>query len=203
MSTEDIICVVREHRWLSAEQQAKRFRDSGECRVIVSLGGGKRLKQVTRSDLERLARPGTVFRFVYAFLLADTLRNVVAMRSDFEHAVRRLQKRGGEVEDLDSGLTTADEGHKKALMALASHMIGRDRQGARSAKNGIKQRGRSLVEFPPAVWEKAEAIWKNLIDFPRWEDVDEAFEKLDPRFTRYRASRKWGPRKFRKAKIRR
>jgi len=195
MSTEDIICVVRQHRWISADEQAKRFRESGECRIIVSLGGGRRIKEVTRSDLERFARDGTVFRFVYAFLLADPLRYVIAMRSDFEHAVRRLEKRGGAVEDLDSGLSTADEGHRRALMALAVHMIGRDRQGAHSAKNGKKQKGRPLADFTAAQLKEAKAIWRNVKDHPTWFDAGVALAEIvspnGEKFTTARAHRLW------------
>lgn len=191
MNDGDIICVVRQHRWISADEQAKRFRESGECRIIVSLGGGKRIKEVTRSDLERFARDGTAFRFVYAFLLADPLRNVIAMRSDFEHAVRRLEKRGGVVEDLDSGLSTADEGHKRALMALASHMIGRDRQGASSAKNGKRQKGRPLLHFTAEQMRDAKAIWRNTKDYPTWDDAAAAYSEQIPGFTVFRANRLW------------
>lgn len=199
MSTEDIICVVREHRWLSADEQAKVLGDRGDCRQVLSLGGGKRLRQITRPDLEKLAREGTTVRFVFAFLLAEQRRNVVAMRADFRSALKRLERKGAVLADVESGLTTGTEGHRKAMVALADHMIGRHCQGKRSAKNGAVMRGRQLVEFTTQQLKDAKAIWRDTIEYPTWQSARDALAQIrsakGEKFTSDRARRLWKARK--------
>lgn len=199
MSKEDIICVVRDHRWLSADQQAKAFRERGDCRAIVSLGGGKRIAQVTRADIERMVRRGTVVRVMHTFLLAEPKRTSTAMRDDLNEAIGGIAKRGGFIEDVESGLTSAEKGHWFAMSARALELIGKHCQGARSATNGKRQRGRSLVEFSDAQLRDAKAIWRNVKDYPTWEDAGKALAEIRSaaceKFTTDRAFKLWKGRK--------
>ena len=94
MSTEDAIGVVREHRWLKAEEQAKRLREDG-CSGILSLGGGAKLLQGSRADLQRMATKGRTFKLVWAFLLADPKKGTAgAMVRDLSKAIDALRERG-------------------------------------------------------------------------------------------------------------
>lgn len=201
MSTQDIIGVVREHRWLTADAQAKQLKASG-CTRIVTLGGGsKRLPEFTRRELLQVARESTTVRLVYAFLLADPKRRGVgAARDDLVTVVSEIvDKRGGVVECLFGKLTTATPGQRTALVATAKEMIGRDKQGAKSAANGKRMRGRQLVEFTAAQLDSAKQIWRDTVEYPTWKAARDALAEIQTpkgeKFTADRARKLWRARK--------
>jgi len=191
----DRIGVVRQHRWLSADKQAELLRE--RCRKVVSLDGGK-LMRIEREAVEKLARPGTVIELVHAFLLADPKRKRArgGMQADFRAALEGLEKRGAVVVDVDAGICSKK--HRRALLALADKDIGRSNQGAKSATNGARSKGRQEADFTPEQFDKAYNVWHNRKAFPTWDDVDGALEKIvspnGQKFTRYRAHAKWGGR---------
>ena len=189
----DRIGVTRQHRWMSADKQAELLRP--RCTKIVSLGGGK-LPQVEREDVEKLARPGTAIEFVHSFLLADPRRKKLrgGMQADYRAALARLEKRGAVVVDVDAGICSGK--HRRAMLALADKDIARSNQGAKSAANGARSRGRPTYE--PTAEEKrdAKAIWRDLIEYPEWDDADIALRsKVNPKFTAWRAYDYWRGRK--------
>lgn len=191
----DRIGVVRQHRWVSADKQAELL--APRCRKIVSLGGGK-LPQVEREDVEKLARPGTVIELVHAFLLADPRRKKQrgGLQADFRAALERLESRGAVVVDVDASICSRK--HRRAMLALADKDIARSNQGAKSATNGARSKGRQEADFTPKQWEDAYNVWHNRKAFPFWNDVDVALAKIvspnGQKFTRYRAHAKWGGR---------
>lgn len=192
MSAEDTIGVVRAHRWASVAVQRERLQQDG-CRIIVELDGKK--DSVTRSELEQLTRPGTVIKFMFPFLLADpkAKHKKGGMKADFLIAFERLtDKRKGIVKDVTAGITTADPMQKRAIIALAKEHLAASGKGRKSAENGKRQRGRSRLEFSTDEMRDAKAAWRNIKDFPTWEDVKAA---LPTNFTVHRAHRLWGPRK--------
>lgn len=185
---DDKIGVVRQHRWVSAEAQAKILKP--RCRIVVSLGGGKE-RQVTRAELERLVRPGTVIEFLHVYLLADPHKRSVkgGMKADFAAALKRLvDDRGGTVVDVDAGLTTAKDGHRRAMIALAEDQIGRANKGLKSALNGARSKGRPAAKFTAEQLKDAKAVWRNLRDYPTWLDAEKAFPEG---FTAARAFKMW------------
>lgn len=192
MNDVDTIGVVREHRWIKADEQAKRLEADG-CRIIVTLNGGKRLKEVTRAELSKRTRPGTVLKFVHMFLLADPKkRYAVAIKGDLIAWVRQLvDQRGALIKDVDTGLTTEKPEHRRAIMALAFEQIGLSRKGAKSAMNGRRMKGRQMLTFTPEQMKDAKAAWRNVKDYPRWEDVAPV---LPEKFTTARAYKLWGKR---------
>ncbi len=186
----DKIGVVRDHRWIKADQQLAVLEP--RCRVVVSLGGGK-AREVSRDDLVRLLRPGSVVECVHAFLLADPRKRRLAggMKADLRAALALLEKRGATVADVDSGLTTAKEGHKRAMLALADQQIGRSNRGLRSALNGERSRGRPHTTFSAQQIKDAKAIWRNIKDFSDWRSAQKAFDREVPGFTTARAFKLW------------
>lgn len=189
MSTEDAIGVVREHRWASADAQAKRLREDG-CAGIISLGGGTKLTQGSRADIQRMATKGRTFKLLWAFLLADPKKGTAgAMVRDLSKAIDALRERGAHIKDVETGLTT--EKHRRALMAVARDMIGRSRQGHKSALNGERRKGRPLVAFTGDQLRDAKAIWRNWKDYPTWDAVADA---LPENFNVHRAYKLWGKR---------
>lgn len=186
----DKIGVVRDHRWIKADAQVELLK--GRCPKVVSLSGGK-VQQVTRDELAVLCRPETTVELVHVFLLAEPKRKRLSggMRADLRMALRQLEKRGAVVADVDSGLTTAKEGHKKALLALADQQIGRSNRGKQSALNGERSRGRPRKSFNAQQAKDARAIWRNTKDYPDWSAAQKAFDADVPGFTTARAFRLW------------
>ncbi len=189
----DKIGVVRQHRWLSADEQAQIL--APRCRKVVSLGGSG-AQSVTREDLERLARPGTVVELVHAFLLADPRRKKVrgGLQADFRAVLDRLDKRGAKVVDVDAQICSGKQ--RKALLALVDSDLARSNRGAKSATNGTRSRGRPSYEPTPGELERAEHIWGNTRSYPEWPDADKALRtKVNKQFTMWRAYEEFGPRK--------
>lgn len=190
----DTIGVTRHHRWVSVVQQAKALRD--RCRVVLTLdkNGFHRVPAVTRDELMRLVRPGTTVEFLHCFLLADPRRRRIpgGMKADFHAAVAQIvDKRGGILVDVDTGLSTADPGHRRALIALAEDQIGRSNRGLRSAANGARSKGRPAADFDKQQLANAKAIWRNVKDYPTWASVEAALKAEVPGFTTARAFRLW------------
>jgi hypothetical protein len=188
----DKIGVARDHRWKRAPEQIKVLEQ--RCRKVVSLGGGDAV-HISREDLERLVRPGTVLEFVHAFLLADPRRKKLkgGLREDFRAALARLEKRGAVVVDVDAGICS--QKHKRALLALADSDISRSNQGAKSATNGARSKGRPEAAFTPQQLKDAKAIWRNVKDYPYWKDtkapLSEIVDENGIKFTPERAYDLW------------
>jgi hypothetical protein len=187
MNDVDAIGVVREHRRLKAKGQRARLEQDGvRCVLDISIKGGH-----SREDLERLVRGGTVVKLVHTFLLADprSKRKAGGRRKDLLDTMARIEKRGGTIKDVDSGLTTANNEHRYALIALATEQLARDGRGLRSHING--RLGRPVKTLPPAVWERARAIWENR-KIETWAGTATALKALG--LTPREAWKKFGPR---------
>lgn len=191
MSSEDTIGVVHEHRWCKSAEQVRRLEADG-CRIIVSLGGGK-AKQVTFEELLKLSRPGTVLKLVHVMFLADVRKKgAKAVRASYRTREKKLvEERGAILKDLDSGLTTEQQGHRKAILALTDDLIARHAQGAKSAAVSQARKGRPLLAFTADEMRDAKAVWRNVKDYPTWDDAAKA---LPEKFTVHRAHRLWGKR---------
>lgn len=188
----DKIGVTRQHRWLSADRQAELLRPRNAR--IVSLGGGD-VTRVAREDVEKLVRARTVVELVHAFLLADPARKRTTggMKADFRSALARIEKRGGVLVDVDAGICSKK--HRRALLALVDSDLARSNRGAKSATNGAQSQGRPAYNPTMAELKDAKAIWRDDIEYPEWDDCDAALrEKVNPKFTAWRAYDLWGPR---------
>ena len=186
MQYADVIGVVREHRRLKAKGQKARLEREG-CRRVLDISVGKH----AREDLEKMVRGGTVVALVHTFLLAEpkSKRKAGGRRKDLLDAMARIEKRGGTIKDVDSGLTTANNEHRYALIALATEQLARDGRGLRSHING--RLGRPVKNFPPEVWARAEAIWNNR-KLKTWADTAPGLKALG--ITPREAWRKFGAR---------
>ena len=194
MDDTDHIGAVREHRWASLRLQRERLNKDG-CRVILDLD------RVPFSDLVRLTRSGTVIKVLFPFLLADpsAKRKAGGLRKNFHIVLKRLACKSphgqeGIVKDVSAGISTADRMQKQALIKLAEEHIAASGKGAKSVLNGAKNtsQGRRPTEFTADQHRDAKAAWRNLKDYPTWDDVKKA---LPDGFTVYRAHKLWGARK--------
>lgn len=143
-------------------------------------------------DLAKWCRQGTIVELVHAFLLADPKRKRLAggMRAEFRKAMTVLEKRGARVFDV-----TADVGSdkRKALLAVVDADISRSTRGRSSLANlENAKRGRKETEFTPDELREAKAVWRNVKDYPTWEDAAAA---MPEGFTTARAFRLWKGRK--------
>jgi hypothetical protein len=94
-----------------------------------------------------------------------------------------------EPEDVATGLVTSNPEQKRALIASANDHITRDGKGLKSAVNGANsKRGRVPRTFTADEMRDAKAVWRNLKDYPTWDDVQKALPKG---FTVHRAFRLW------------
>jgi hypothetical protein len=177
------------------------------CRIIVELDGKK--DSVSRADLEKLTRPGTVVKFVFPFLLADpkARSRKGGMKEDFVAALNRLcgerpKGRAGIVKDVKAGISTADPMQKRAIIALAKEHLAASGKGMKSAATAAKRKGRASVDFAVGQYALAKQIWRDVIDYPTWPDARVELEKIKSekgeKFTTDRAARLWGPRKPKK-----
>lgn len=190
MSTEDVIGVIREHRWASVRAQRDQLAADG-CQRFVDLGN------VGREELVALVRERTTIKALYAFLLARQ-GDAVHMLDDYTKFAERLAKLprrcSAFVKDVGTGLVADTPGTRRAMVALVKSQIAKHRQGLASAENG--KQGGQLVEFSPEEWLKFEAIWFNTRKHPTWDHAQDAFDRINKDFTVWRAHLKWGPRKF-------
>lgn len=196
MEKNDTIGVIRSHRWIGAERQRARLEAEG-VRIIVALDGKKAIERVS---LEKLTRPGTVVKFVNAFLLADpkAARKKGGTFGDFLAAMKRLVckrpgGREGVLVDLETGLSTDDPAKKRALIAVVKDQLARSGKGAKSAINGLKNtnRGRPKADFSGDELKQFKAIWRDTVEYPTWDDADAAFKEINPKFTKWRANKLW------------
>jgi hypothetical protein len=188
----DKIGIVRQHRWLSADKQAEAL--APRCRTIISLGGGSH-RVVAIKDVQKLARKGTVFELVHAFLLIDAKprRRAVALKTEIRAALAKIEKAGAVVVDVDAGICSTK--HRKAFLALVDSDIARSQKGSKSATNGALSKGRPVYNPTMQELKDAKAIWRDDIEYPEWDDCDAALRaNVNKKFTALRAYDLWGPR---------
>lgn len=149
----DKLGVARDHRWLKLAEQKRRLEAAG-CRAVIELSD----KGADLKDLVQMARPERTFVLCHAFLLADPRyrRAKGGLRARLDDALNQVAKRGAVVMDLETGLSTADKQHRKAIIAVSHGHISRSNQGLRSSLNGKRSRGRPKTWDDPAV---RQALW--------------------------------------------
>lgn len=168
MNDVDALGIIRQHRRVSAKGQRDRLEEDG-CRVIAELGTKR--DQFTRADALRLVRPGTVVKLLHTFLLADSkYRRTSGKRKDLLNTMAEIEKRGGTIKDVASGLDTSDPEKRYALIALATDQLARDGKGLRTAKRNYERKGRPVRTWTPEEWRDAEAAWNNR-KLKTWADV--------------------------------
>jgi hypothetical protein len=173
----DKIGVVRDHRWIKAGEQRKRLEAEG-CRGVLDI-----TSVASRSDIVKMACQDRVFVLVHAFLLADPRARGKkgGMKADLAAFIKEIDKRGAAVKDMETGLTTEQPEHRKAILALAYAHIARSNQGLKSNLNGARSKGR------PRSWDDPAA---RKIIWDEWHSAEnrtnkQASEKAGARLERY------------------
>lgn len=185
MADSDTIGVIRAHPRLKEQGQRSRLNSDG-CRVVMVLGS--KPKQYARDDLERLVRPGTVVKLVHLFLLAEprARRRPGGWRGDLLKTMGRIEKRGGVIKDVHTGMTTSDPEHRYAMVALAVEQLSKNGRSV-----GLRMRkGRIARVFTPEEMKQAQDAWESR-KLKTWAAVR---EKLPKGFSLARAYKLWGKR---------
>lgn len=160
-TTEDILGVARDHRWMRLAEQQRQLKVANS-RVVLVLGDakGRDAGGHTLTGILPIIRPGTVVLLTHVFLLAESRSQPGThgrtRRSTFDKALAAVEGRKGIVRDLLTGLSTETPAKRLALKALAYDQIARSNKGLNSAENGARSRGR------PSRWadpERRQIIW--------------------------------------------
>jgi hypothetical protein len=189
MGKIDMIGVVREHRWATADEQRQSLQDAG-CSKIVDLD------ETPRDWFYTAIRERTIILAPWAFLLTPRKRVLTGL-ADFDAFMKHIAKlpRGcvGIIKDLDTGLMADNPGSQKAMLAVVRDQLSRHARGLASGENAV--RGRKALVLTDMQRAKGEAIWRNVRKFPTWDAVEPELKKqISKRMTRWRAHREWGPR---------
>ena len=180
---DDVIGLVRAHRWASVPAQTKRLKEAGCTRIFD-------LDQQNRRDLERVVSRRPVL-LVFAFLLAEPERTR-SMWADFLGSLERVEAKGGSVVDVDSNLDS--KAHPAAFRDVVAGQVRRHNQGERAHERKGKP-GRQLVVFTKGQIRQARDIWKDVANYPHYDDAKVALAKIvsakgEP-FSQSRAFRRW------------
>lgn len=189
MRQEDAIGAVRKHRWASLDVQRTLLKEDG-CRVIVDLD------KTPREWFYTTIRERTLIKVAYACLLT-TKRGVRAGLKDYAAFASKIARlpRGcvGSVKDLDTGLVADSPGTRKAMLSVVREQLMRSNRGLAASESA--RRGPKALTLDKLQEARAEAIWRNVRKYPRWEDVEPALQAhVHEDFTRWRAHRMFGPR---------
>jgi hypothetical protein len=180
LSTEDAIGFIRPHKRIGEQVQRSALNADG-VRGIVS----------DRRDVERMACDGRVFKVRHLFLFADpkARRKRGGWRKDLLDFMGRVEKRGSAIKDVSLQMTTRNPEERYKMVAVAIDQLASNGRTSHLAK---RRQGRKPLAFTTDELRDAKAIWRNVKDYPTWEDAAAAFPKG---FTTARAFRLWKGRK--------
>lgn len=151
-------------RYAEAGQRKAMDAHSIERRIIE---GGKH-GNGTRADLLRMVRNGTVVAVLHVHLLADpkTKRKKGGTRRDLWSAIDEIERRGGSLWELYTGLRSVGREERDAMTREAVETLARGRHKT----HGGDKRGRPKKAFTDAEWAKAKAAWDSR-KLKTWADV--------------------------------
>lgn len=187
--SEDIIGLIRsiKPRYPEASQRAALTAPGVTTRCILNLA------DVSREDLVRMTRSGTVIAILHLHLLADPKNKHKrgGARADLWKAIDALEKRGGVFWELYTGLKSDTKAGRDKMTREAVETLARGRHKTERSD----KRGRPSADFNAQQLKEAKAIWRNVKDYPRWEDADAALAEIVSKngrpFTRNRAFALW------------
>lgn len=161
------------------------------CRVVLVLGDqkGRDAKGHKLEEVVPIVRPGTVVKLMYACLLAEARsepgKHGKMRRPSFDKALALIEKRGGIVKDVLTGLSTETKDKRRALILSAHDQIRRSNRGLNSEENGKLSRGRPRQWGDPAhrqiIWDE----WHSSAHATNTEAADEASRRMGKRITHY------------------
>lgn len=181
---DDIIGLIRvlKPRYTEAGQRTALAVKEVNTRCVLDLGN------TTREELLRMTRPGTVIAILHLHLLADPKRKRQkgGMRADLWEALDLIEKKGGVVWELYTGLKTSTREGRDMMTREAVETLARGRHKTERSD----KRGRPEKKFTDAEWTQAKTAWDSR-KLKRWVDVK---AKLPKGMTLKRAWAKFGPR---------
>lgn len=144
--------------------------------------------EVTLDDVVKLTRAETVWAILHLHLLADpkNKRKRGGMRTDLWKAIDAIEKRGGVIWEIYSGLRTDTKQGRDQMTRAAVETLARGRHKTERSD----KRGRPPKNFTDVEWAQAKSAWDSR-KLKRWVDVK---AKLPNGMTLKRAWQKFGPR---------
>lgn len=142
-----------------------RYTDSGQRKAMDAnsihrciIEGGKHEKGKL-GDLLRMVRTGTVVAVQHLHLLADpkAKRKRGGMRASLWSAIDGIERRGGSIWELYTGLRTDNREGRDAMTRAAVESLAR---GRHKTHKGDK-RGRPKKAFDAAALAKAKGLWES------------------------------------------
>ena len=146
------------------------------------------LEDITQRDrLVSTAPVGRTIAITRAWLVADprALRKPGGLRSEWNAWMRRAERRGVIIWDVESGIRTASP-------AGIIDLMDRVADGLTNAGKGRRSKGRPVASFAPEVVAEAKRVWRDQIEYPTWAAARAA---MPAGFTVDRAYDEWGKRK--------
>lgn len=173
-----------------------RYTDAGQRKAMDAhsidrriIEGGKRAAG-SRGDLLRMVRKDTVVAVLHLHLLADprSRRKRGGTRADLWMVIDQIEKRGGTLWELYSGLRSDTREGRDTMTREAVETLARGRHI--TSKGDKRRAGRPKKDFTEAQWAKAKAAWDSR-KLKRWVDVQ---EKLPEGMTCKDCWARWGAR---------
>jgi hypothetical protein len=178
LSTEDAIGFIRPHPRIKEGVQRSALTADGVKGIVDD-----------REAIERMAVKGRVFKVRHLFLFAEPkARKRGGWRKDLLDFMGRVEDKGAIIKDVDLQLTTEKPSHRSAMVLQAIEQLANN---GRTVHLKGKRQGRKATTFDAATLRDAKAVWRNVKEFPRWEDAEAA---LPEGFTPARAYKLFGKR---------
>lgn len=142
----------------------------------------------TLADVIRLTRAETVWAILHLHLLADpkNKRKRGGMRADLWKSLDAIEKRGGVIWELYTGLRTDTKQGRDQMTRGAVETLARGRHKTERSD----KRGRPPKKIPQELQDKARPIWESR-KLKTWDDVA---KKLPKGITVRDCWKLWGPR---------
>ena len=148
--------------------------------------------------MERIGQDKPVL-LLHAFLLAEQDRTR-SMLADFMRALGEIERRGGHVVDVSTGLNSKD--NKAEFLDVVRGQVRRSQQGEKSADNARKGKSGQLpVVFTAGQYKQARVIWRDVVNFSNYDKAEREMKKIKGQrgkekvaFSLSRAFRKFGRR---------
>jgi hypothetical protein len=161
-----------------------RYTEAGQIAALTAAGVPEQRicnlsKDATRQDIIQLTRPGTVWAIQHLHLIADPVnkRKKGGMRADLWKALDAIEKRGGVIWELYTGLRTDTKAGRDTMTRGAVETLARGRHRTERSD----KRGRPKKEFKGIDLEKVKAIWDSR-KLKTWADVEKKLPKgITPR----------------------
>lgn len=173
------ICSTPRH---PIQPQIEAVQAAGCTKIIALSAKGRQYDGIeyrSLADAVRALRANDklVIPYLYAFGFQRGSKRGYR-REIFDETIEEIEDRGCKFTELSSGLWSGDRAQRRKMLRDARRAVTTGGRAIRSVENGSKNtRGRKPTKLAADVEKEAKAIWLNLRDYPRWDDVRAALPR--------------------------